>query len=457
MSVRQCSSAHCSAVDAEINQICKDLGWPVNHPVLTRDSQGPCTCSCSCLAFGTLVQDSESQFKAIETFKVGDAVRAAGKDLVWDQKEVKFSQGTTGASRQKYAVVVQYLDREIVVTSDHLFLMQDKTLRAADRLAPGDMLTSPEGDPVEIKSVYVGDYLAGFHHIATSKSEPGPDLAGHLLNTNGVVSADYMVQIFYKSNDPMMNELMPKHDELPIVGSPEYLDLHGDSCYYEPTPPMIKAVNAAPFNVTDITAENFVPTIMTKLKIPDDACGFISKKDAIAKMKEPKRAWNDPMAREWTEYLIQQHKYFYPNIHFEFDWANDEVNAYAWVQNGVRYVAILGGLVRNMSIKLEGIALVLSHELAHHYGGPPTFPSGLSCEGQADYYGVAVIMRNVWFGMQYIEMADPAISQMADFFGVPDDAAKSSGNAGCSHPPGACRIKTYHAAVELAGKPGCAS
>src|SRR5687768_3249076 len=48
MPVRQCSSAHCSGADAEINEICKGEGWPVSHPVLTRDEQGPCTCSCSC-------------------------------------------------------------------------------------------------------------------------------------------------------------------------------------------------------------------------------------------------------------------------------------------------------------------------------------------------------------------------------------------------------------------------
>jgi hypothetical protein len=200
----------------------------------------------------------------------------------------------------------------------------------------------------------------------------------------------------------------------------------------------------------------FIAANQTRLIIPPDACRFISDDEAEAKKSEPHRAWNDPMAREWTEYLIAHHRTFYPNVVFQFDWANDTVNAYAWVQNGVRYVAILGGLVRHVAIELESTALVLAHELAHHFGGPPTYPQGLSCEGQADYFGVRTIMRRVWFGEYYITVSDKAIAQMANFFGVANDPNPPAGGGGCSHPPGQCRVATYHAAVRLSGRPSCA-
>ena len=454
MAIRKCASAHCSGADAEINEICKQAGWPVNHPVLTRDAQGPCTCSCSCLAFGTPVQASDGDFKAVEAYVVGDHVLAAGKDLAWGAQAVVFSQGTTGASRQKFTVVAEYADTAIAVTSDHLFLMSDGRLKAADRLAPGDELVDPNGGSVPIKSVYIGDYLAGFHHIATSKTPPNENLDGHLLNTNGVVSADYTVQICYK-NDDQRGFMAAGHGDLPVVGSPEYREKYGEACLDGPES-AAGAMRAAKYDAADTLPAEFVAARKTALKIPGDACQFISDAEAAARALEPKRAWNDPLSREWTEYLIQQHSFFYPDVRYHLDWANDEVNAYAWVENGVRHVALLGGLVRHHALELEGIALVLAHELAHHYGGDPTWPGGLTCEGQADFSGVSVVMRRVWFGTQYVTIADEAIAQMADFFGVPNDPDAPGGDAGCSHPPGACRIATYHAAVTLAGKPGCA-
>lgn len=455
MAVRQCSSAHCSGADPQINAICKELGWPVNHPVLTRDASGPCTCSCSCLAFGTPVQAGDGNFRAIETFVVGDAVNAAGRDLKWTPRQIVFSQGTTGASIQKYTVLVGYRGTGIAVTSDHLFLLADGTLKAADRLAIGDRLVDPSGDAVRVDSVYIGDYLSGFHHIATSKTEPAADLSGHLLNTNGVVSADYTVQIFYRTGQ-LAAKLAEGHDSLPIVGSPAYVQAHGEACLRGPEA-SVGAIRPALLNAPDARLHaDFVPAEKTILEIPDDACRFISDQEAARKALEPMRRWNDPLSREWTEALLRQYSAFYPNVQYHLDWADSTVNAFAWVENGVRHVALKGGLVRHASIELEGIAIVLAHELAHHYGGPPTFPEGLSCEGQADYAGVAILMRNVWFGEQYISMTDAGILQMSRFFGVRNSPDTLGGDAGCSHPPGACRIATYHAAVSLMPKPGCA-
>jgi hypothetical protein len=454
MAIRTCESAHCSGADAEINEICKIAGWPVNHPVLTRDSKGPCTCSCSCLAHGTPVQLAEGSFKAIETIAVGESVLAAGKNLDWRAKEVVFSQGTTGVSRQKYTVLVTYGETALAVTSDHLFLLSGGKLKSADRLIVGDELVSPEGKPVPILSVHIGDYTAGFHHIATSKEKPSESLDGHLLNTNGVVSADYTLQLFYRTGQ-LDAQLIPQHASKPIVGSPQYVKEYGGASLRAPASVQRTNVRFAAHNALD-QSDTFVPAEQTVLNIPPHACRFISDADAKARAGMPKRAFNDPLSREWTESLINHFRTFYPNVSYHLDWADDTVNAFAWVENGVRHVALKGGLVRDAALELEGIGVVLAHELAHHFGGAPTFPGGLSCEGQADYKGVALIMRVVWFGSQFIEQADAGIEQMAAFFGVPNDPTVPGGSAGCNHPPGRCRIATYHAAVNLGGKPACA-
>lgn len=455
MPIRQCSQAHCSKADPEIYEVCKQNGLPAGYPVLTKDENGPCTCSCSCLAFGTPVEIDNGKYGAIESISVGDYVLASGKDLKWSKQKVEFSQGTVGASVQPYTVLLTYANTAIAVTSDHVFLMHDKTLKTADRLVVGDSLMAPDGSPVQIKSVHIGDYNAGFHHIATKRALPAPDLDGHLLNTNGVVSADYIVQISMRSNEFTFG-FAPSHNDLPIVGSPEYVAKHGDACLKAPGDS--GPVGVAKFNTRDAVATKpeFLAASLKKLNIPKDAHPFLSDADAEAKKLQPKRRWNDPQSREWTEYLISFHKTFYPDVVFHFDWADNTVNAYAWVDNGVRNVAILGGLVRDVALELEGIAVVLAHELAHHFGGNPTYPGGLSCEGQADYYGVRTIMRRVWFGEYYISVTDRGIAQMANFFGVANSPTAPGGSSGCSHPAGACRVATYHAAVALSGKPGCA-
>jgi hypothetical protein len=453
MPIRQCDSAHCSGVDEELNTICKEAGWPVSHPVLTRDAMGPCACSCSCLAHGTPVQVSANGFQAIESIAVGDQVMAADVNLKWVPRTVVFSQGTTGESRQKYTVLITYKGTSLAVTSDHVFLRADGKLIAADRLTAGDALMSPEGSPVKLTSVHIGDYTAGFHHIATAKKAPSPSLEGNLLNTNGVVSGDYSLQLFYRAGK-LNGELVPDHGALPIVGSPEYVAKNGQASLQAPSVETLH--NVAGHNANDQEGK-FVPAEATVLNIPAHACRFISDAEARQKMNEPKRAFNDPLSREWTESLIGHFRTFYRDVVYHLDWADNTVNAFAWVENGVRHVALKGGLVRHASLELEGIGVVLAHELAHHYGGSPTFPGGgLSCEGQADYYGVALVMRRVWFGEEYSEQTDAGIGQMAAFFGVPNVPTAPGGNAGCGHPPGACRVAIYHAAVNLSGRPGCA-
>lgn len=456
MAFRKCSQAHCSLADREIYAICVENHLPADYPVLTKDENGPCSCSCSCLAFGTPVQITEAEYEAIEKIAVGDSVYACGKDLVWQKHNVEFSQGTTVASRQPYTVLVIYLDRFLAITSDHVFLMADGTLKRADRLIVGEQLVSPEGKPVEIQAVHIGDYTAGFHHIATVKAIPDADLNGHLLNTNGVVSGDYMLQISVRSGE-LRSAFAADHDDLPVVGSPDYVEKFGDSCLLPPKNSIgVRTASHDAKDAEDTMKNEFISASQTRLVIPPDACRFISDEEAELKKLDTMRRWNDPDSRAWTEYLISHYRIFYPNVQYHFDWADNTVNAYAWIQNGVRNVAILGGLVRHQALELEGIALVLAHELSHHYGGQPTFPGGLSCEGQSDYHGVRTIMRRVWFGEQYITTTDKAIAQMARFFGVPNNPNPPAGSAGCSHPPGACRVATYHAAVALNGKPSCA-
>jgi len=196
--------------------------------------------------------------------------------------------------------------------------------------------------------------------------------------------------------------------------------------------------------------KSFVPNSAFKQFLPDDEA------EARAKEVDMFRSKSDEKSKQWAQDLLAYHNNFFPEVTFHLKWEDDTVNAYAWVEGGKRHVAILGGLVRYKTINVEGLALVVAHELGHHYAGEPTFPGGLSCEGQADYGGVRDLMRKVWFGEQYIDVARKGTAQMAGLFQVPDDPTIPGGKSNCQHPPGKCRIATYYTAMSLEHvKPEC--
>ncbi len=453
--VRNCSGAHCSQADPEINAVCKSEGWAVGHPVITRDANGICLCHCSCMALGTQVNVSQNQTWPVESIEAGDLVLAAGSKLDWSEVEVKFSAGTTDGI-QPYTIYIVHELGDLIVTPDHLLFLKSGKLKRASLLSTTDVLQDKDGNAVAIKSVTTGTYYGGFHHIATSKDDPKGSLHNHLVVTAGVISGDYALQLFYPEG-AKPKELFDETRSDVVVGTDAYAKKHG-ACA---EPNCGEHIHGNVLVVSSIdqsqNEKQFQPSKFARVSIPDFAHSFITKEDAKKRAKVAVfRPFSDPDALAWSEYLVEQHKVYYPNVVFTVDWENDEVNAYAWVQNGVRHVAILGGLIRDNSLELEGISVVVAHEVGHLFGGKPSHPGGLSCEGQADYYGVRTVMRKVWFGKFYADMALPGIDQMAEFFGVPNNKGSNTGPGGCAHPPGACRIFTYNAAVDLRSRPSCA-
>lgn len=459
MPLRNCAGSHCSRVDAEINEVCKLEDWAVGHPVITRDDDGVCKCHCSCLALGTPVAASLGISKPIESFRVGDSVIAAGSNLQWNTVPVRYSSGSS-TGIQPGSIFIEYDGGNLIVTPDHLFLLPDGKLKRAERLSFSDKLVGADGNPVDIERVSVGTYVGGFHHIATSTEDPQNDLTNHLLVTNGIVSADYALQLFYRDADPLeaSNFLADSNSNDPIVGTEEYY-ARAPFRPAERSPALgtrFENLRISSFVDTYSGDRHFVPMEHTKVIIPPDADSFISKEEAeqIAS-RASFRSLVDPDSRSWAEYLTRHHSAFYPDVVYHVNWSSNEVNAYAWIEGGIRHVSLEGGLIREEDLEIEGLALILAHELAHHYGGDPSHPGGLSCEGQSDYYGVRNVMRAVWFGEDYFTKATRGTTQMAAFFNVTEPGS-NTGTGACSHPPGACRIFTYNAAIDLDPRPSCA-
>ena len=462
MALRNCSAAHCSGADAELNAICKQEGWAIGHPVITRDAQGPCQCHCSCLALDTPVASGPGIYREIQNLEVGDDVWACGVDLSFRKHTVEFSDGTQGKSAQPFSIFLEYGDTQLIVTSDHLFLLPNGKLKRADRLSTEDRLVAPDGSEVVIRSVSMGTFYGGFHHVATSRTDPKGNLDGHLLDTNGVISADYAVQLFYEEQEEIRS-LVESPEEQPIVGTTEYTQRFGEPQEPEQGRSFAQARVMGSHQQARASADRatFVPMSKARSRVPDDAVPFIQEDIAKELETYEARPLTSSDAQSWAEYLTTTYALFYPEVIFEIDWYDARVNAFAWIDgSGIGHVMLLGGLIRMPQIEIEGLSLVTAHEVSHLVGGPPYYPgTRLSCEGQADFFGVRNVMRNVWFGEYYFTMATRGITQMQRFFGLPpftDADAKAKAGAGCGHPPGPCRIETYNDAVDLKPKPACA-
>jgi hypothetical protein len=95
-------------------------------------------------------------------------------------------------------------------------------------------------------------------------------------------------------------------------------------------------------------------------------------------------------------------------------WDNSDVNAYATITEvetspGImtqqRVIAMFGGLARHPLMTVDGFALVACHEIGHHFGGyPRKGDSFASAEGQADYYGTAKCLRQIFAGENNVQL-----------------------------------------------------
>lgn len=78
-------------------------------------------------------------------------------------------------------------------------------------------------------------------------------------------------------------------------------------------------------------------------------------------------------------------------------WSNSTVNASAQQMGNQWIINMYGGLARRPEVTPDGFALVVCHELGHHFGGF-AFKGGqwAANEGQADYFATHSCAKEVW-------------------------------------------------------------
>jgi len=446
-----CPESLCAEKRKKIDTVCHTVGGLV---YFEQSDGSMCYCKCSCVEGRTLVAVSADKMTEIHGVKKGDSVMTLGNDGAWKQSTVTYSDGSTYFNKPVYyAIYVVTTDgTDLIVTPDHLFLTAEKKLIRADQLQPNTQLMTDKLQPIGLARVVPGRFDGSFHNVATGVWDTSTVTTDHhFINTKGIVSADFYLQSVARS---LPNVEM----DLPKVGTKEYASQNSAS---------LKSATALGMDsVRDVIQvyadESFTP--FKPVAIPDDALNYFPKEYEVAKpnMLAP---LDDSVPYEVADYLVRNYKAKFPDVEFHIDWSDDVVNAYAWMQDGTRHVALKGGLLRHQYIKVEGAGLVLAHEIGHHYGGAPRYSSGntwASCEGQADYWGAMVAQRHVWWGPYAIEQIEKGSQQLYNLFaygltaGNLFDKPVPAAAGSCSHPSAACRLETYKAAITLDDKPACA-
>lgn len=81
-------------------------------------------------------------------------------------------------------------------------------------------------------------------------------------------------------------------------------------------------------------------------------------------------------------------------------WKSKQVNAFALRAGPLWKITIHGGLARHPLMTRDGLALVICHELGHHFGGAPKSTVPLkkwnSYEGQADYWAALKCLKRLF-------------------------------------------------------------
>ncbi len=464
MPLPMCSGEHCSAVEESYNETCKEEGWAVNHKVMVCENGTCCNCTCSCLAYNTPVFISNTETMPIQSINIGDSVLAR-ENGDWVEKTVEFSDGTSPLSVQPEMCYIAYIDQTekiIVVTLDHTFLTKDNKLIRARQLSKGHKIQLADGSLTEIVNYELRSYTGGVWNIATSHEKP-KSLDGHLLNTQGVISGDYAVQLYF--NELAKDGYVVLDSEAPEFRSQKYQDMISD----KNAQPSFKA--AAP----SVNVEHYLNSVSNPLHATKNGPGpggvyyhldhsfvldisgqsglqgyFTSAQAASIKAND---TVVDKNIMTTTQWLLTLFSSFYPDINFIVDYPNPAANAFSAYLDNRPSILIQGGLLHAKKLQWEGTALIIAYSIARFRGKNNKGNDGLTCKPNADLK-IAGILSSVFYPL-YPTVIFPALEQIKALFDLIKPKEDGPVN-GCHATTLECRFKTYEESIAYRPLPECA-
>ncbi|HEX3043485.1 MAG TPA: hypothetical protein VHY08_01920 [Bacillota bacterium] len=440
-----CSWDFCSHLQKKIDQYCILVGLNEAYPIPEQEMGQDCWCCCSCFAYGTPIEVNAGKFIPVEEIMEGQTVLAAGTDLKWKDTVVKYSSGLGEETITKFMYHVDYTyddceekHRSMLVTADHLFLMASGKLKPVQHLIPGNQLRRADGGVSTVLFCTVGHYKGGLHHIHTGEFD-GRSLEGHLISANGLVCADYKVQLQYSTGNLDKNLLSdPPEGEVHEVGSSSYEKAYAAN------------MDTSLLNSPEAWKPGFTPHHSYFIEVPPTAKRFLTDAQSQdVKENAETTGYNNTAPISNAMYLFKLFKTFYPDILYILDWANDQPNAYAWEGWGQKFILLTGGLLRIVALQRAGISLIIADMLAYH--------QGKECVGEADYEAECFYLRQIWNSDLYFKESKNSIEQIQSVFSyISAENAKENPQNICGQPSIKCRLETFQAAKGMQDIPECA-
>nr|WP_237108226.1 Hint domain-containing protein [Nonomuraea sp. MG754425] len=412
-----------------------------------------CYCCCSCFARGTPIA-TPSGNQAIETLAEGALVLAAQPSasapggLVWEPTKVTFSSGTTQGTSPSVVYLAFHEDedqpRDLICSTDQVFMLADGKLIRAARLHRGDRLITKDGNPVQIHTIAIGEYNGGVHHIGTAAFD---DLTGqHLIVAGGVVAGDYYLQLNFDRLDD--EHKVADHAQRPDIWSAAYQEQHAVG--NDTQTRMIFGYGPADRPDAALVAQTGLFTVYGAGEEPYGdlvAALFTAEQAADVRKNGQQVRFNNPIPQDEVQNIFRRLAGFYPDIEFYLDWERMEPNAYAVRKFGRKFVIVTGGLARLKELSYNGLFLCVAHAIARFSGIKPIGQDGFSGAGAADWGAFVGVRANFWWANTGPKVLD-LYNEYESLFKLIDPAhAGGDPNDPINHPSVECRLGCVSAAI----------
>jgi hypothetical protein len=419
-------------------------GWALNN----------CYCCCSCFANGTLIGIPTGN-EEVQKLNVGEEILAGSinglNSLDWKPRRLTFSSGTAKGTQPGMVYIAYGDNKDLILSPDHVLMLSDGKLTTAMKLIPGAFLMGANGEPVPIYTVSLGAYRGGVHHIATD-SEFNGSVDGHLINSNGIVSGDYTLQLYFNS---LGDEHKAKdYTHLATIGTNDYTKkyarLNHSNGYMSTSidSKMMQILRSDKFSVYKHIGVN-VPLDSAALWSPAQAEDILNNGTQFPLVSK--------IGLANANYAIKLLGGFFPDINIYLEWNRLEPNIYAINEYGMKNVIVSGGLARMEGITFRGLTMLIAHGIARFEAGAPKNYLGFACTGYADFYAFAAIARWIWYESQLIANALPAYNEVAAIFALitPQNAGGNPLDI-CNDPSVECRLSAMQSGFAGGSLPDCA-
>ena len=448
----------CREIQHEMDSYCKNDSINPCSAVPQYLNRKICYCCCSCFAYNTPIEAATGEYVAVQDIVAnvdqilaGSYQPGAGAPQ-WKQRVVEYSWGIAAGEGEEelefdYLYYIAYQTEDgsqppqfILTTVDHLFLRPNGKVTPIQFLTPGDAIVNSHGGFSRVRFVVPARYRGGLHHVTFADFD-NRTLDEHLISANGVVTADYAVQLAY-SDGHLNPALVDAPADGPLLRASE--DAYRAQYANQAALDFVSDSARWPTGMTPLAAEPMV-------NVPSQAKSFLTPEQAAdVRASAPQLPPDNTENVSGALWLFEIFGAFFGKPVYLVDWQNETPNAYAWTVNRQVFVLLTGGLLRVQTISQEGLSLVLAHLVAAS--------EGVACVGPADYDAVFSKTRRIWRDSLFAHAFSDGYDQVATLFGyVSEENAKGDPADICGRPSLECRLLAMREAARMGPLPDCAN